>query len=167
METVSGGGGWGLKQGLLSLDPDTTLLESEGARYDSDPCDYVDNGHIQALGNIAKPGSWVQFLISHQPNPKICRDTVDLSTTMPGPGYINCISFGCMPSSVDDIPQQSSDTSTPIDEKNIQLVVNGSEGLFGALSEAGIFVRTIQNGVETSSKIDVPYSNFWWGMIER
>jgi hypothetical protein len=167
METVSGGGGWGLKQGLLSLDPDTTLLKSADDRYNFNTSHSADNEHVQALGNIAKPGSWVQFLISHQPSPKRPVDTVDSSNVKPGFEFINCLSFGCIPSTVDDMPKSSSDPSMLSDEKDLLPSVYGFEGHFGAMSEAGIFIRAIENGVVTSSKIDVPYSNFWWGMIDR
>jgi hypothetical protein len=167
MEIVSGGGGWGLKQGLLSLDPDTTLQRSADARYDFDSNDSGDNEHVRALGNIAKPGSWVQFLISHQLTPKNDIGNMEVNNATPDSAYINYLSFGCIPSTVDDMPHSSSSPSVPNDKKDFQPSVDGFDGHFGAMSEAGIFTRAIDNGVATSSKIDVPYSNFRWGMIGR
>jgi hypothetical protein len=164
-ETVSGGGGWGLKQGLLSLDPETTLLNSADTSHNFDSSDYGDNDQIQAFGNIAKPGSWVQFLISHNLTPSKPIDTVDLGTVEPGFESASNLSFGCIASTVDNMPQPSSDPSVPSDDSNLRPSVNGFCGHFGAMSEAGIFIRATENGVVTSSKIDVPNSEFRLAVI--
>ena len=164
-QTVSGGGGWGLKQGLLSLDPETTLLNSADTSHDFDSSDSLDNGQIQALGNIAKPGSWVQFLISYNPMPGRPIVTADISTVEPGFESASNLSFGCMASTVDDMPQPSADPSVPSDDKEPRPSVNGFYGHFGAMSEAGIFIRATENGVVTSSKIDVPNSEFRLAVI--
>lgn len=65
---VSGGGGWGVKAGLLSLDPETAPPGSEG-RHDFDPFQERFAGldeQKQALGDIAKIGSYVWFLVAHK-----------------------------------------------------------------------------------------------------
>lgn len=166
-EIVSGGGGWGLKQGLLSLDPETTLLNSTETSHNFDSSDSVDNNQIQALGNIAKPGFWVQFLISHSITPATPLETVDLDTLTPGSKSTISLSFGCTASTVDDIPQSSADPSAPSKEDDIQPVVSGYYGHFGAMSEAGIFIRIVENGVVTGSKIDVPNSEFRLAVTSR
>lgn len=167
IETVSGGGGWGLKQGLLSLDPDTTLLKSTDARHDFDSDDPGDNEHVQALGKIAKPGSWVQFLVSHHSTSETHIATVGLNNSNLDSEFINCLSFGCIPSTVDDTSQSLSDPSISSDEKDFHRSVDGLEGHFGAMSEGGIFICANEKDAVTSSKIDVPYSIFQWGLIKR
>lgn len=65
---VSGGGGWGIKAGLLSLDPETAPPGSEG-RHDFDPFQERFAGldeQKRALGDIAKIGSYVWFLVAHK-----------------------------------------------------------------------------------------------------
>lgn len=165
--TVSGGGGWGLKQGLLSLDPETTLLNSADTSHDFDLSDSVDNDQIQALGNIAKPGSWVQFLISYNLMSSRPIGTVDVGTVEPGFESASNLSFGCIASTVDDMPQPSSDPSVPSNDNNHRYSVSGFYGHFGAMSEGGIFIRATENGVVTSSKIDVPNSEFRLAVINR
>ncbi len=58
---VSGGGGWGDKQGLLSLDPQT--------KYSSPDEDDVESfirsfkGDTSGAGTVVAPGSYIQFFI--------------------------------------------------------------------------------------------------------
>jgi hypothetical protein len=166
-ETVSGGGGWGLKQGLLALDPETSLFDSADISHNFDSSNASDVDQIQALGNIANPGSWVQFLISQNATPSKSIDTVDLDTVGPGFESATNLSFGCIASTVDDMPQPSLDPSVPSNNNDIQPFVKGYHGHFGAMSEAGIFIRAIGNGVVTSSKIDVPNAEFRLAVIDR
>lgn len=54
---MSGGGGWGPKQGLLSLDPQTQLATDDHEDLQS----FMDS--FQGKGGIASPGTYVQFLV--------------------------------------------------------------------------------------------------------
>jgi hypothetical protein len=166
-ETVSGGGGWGPKQGLLSLDPETKPFDYEDTSHDFNSSDSVNNDQIQALGNIAKPGSWVQFLISHNLTPSRPIDIVELGTVDPGSESVSNLSFGCVASTIDEMPQPSADPSVPSESNDTRPSVNGFYGQFGAMSEVGIFIRATGNGVVTSSKIDVPNSEFRLAVINR
>jgi hypothetical protein len=65
------------------------------------------------------------------------------------------------------MPQPSSDPSVPSDGNDLQHSVSGFYGNFGAMSESGIFIRAIENGVVTSTKIDVPESEFRLAVINR
>ncbi|GAB1310936.1 hypothetical protein MFIFM68171_01146 [Madurella fahalii] len=58
---LSGGGGWGSKQGLLSLDPQTRLAVSE----QQDLEDFIKSFHGDhgSTGSIVAPGSYVQFFV--------------------------------------------------------------------------------------------------------
>lgn len=57
---MSGGGGWGLKQGLLSLDPETSL--STGEHDDMESFMRSFSGDSSA-GGVVAPGSYVQFFV--------------------------------------------------------------------------------------------------------
>lgn len=60
---LSGGGGWGQRQGLISLDPEidfderssTTTVHEEGAEFTSDQAQ---------MGEVVRPGDWIQFWTS-------------------------------------------------------------------------------------------------------
>ncbi|KAJ8059125.1 hypothetical protein OCU04_012102 [Sclerotinia nivalis] len=57
---VSGGGGWGAKQGLLSLDPQLTYEDIASARFDYTP-HRIEEGQDSTLGNLARRGDHIQF----------------------------------------------------------------------------------------------------------
>ncbi|ESZ95834.1 hypothetical protein SBOR_3776 [Sclerotinia borealis F-4128] len=57
---VSGGGGWGSKQGLLSLDPQLTHEDIASARFDHSPHS-IEEGQDSTLGNLARRGDHIQF----------------------------------------------------------------------------------------------------------
>ena len=100
---VSGGGGWGLKQGLLSLDPQTR--HSTPDQEDVESFIRSFNGDDSA-GGIVTPGSYVQFLVepAYNPDDGLREDagteqadfssttfvlgTHDLALTSPGPDQI-------------------------------------------------------------------------------
>lgn len=54
---MSGGGGWGAKKGLLSLDPKTQLGTDDAKDMQS----FMDS--FQKKGDTASPGTYVQFLV--------------------------------------------------------------------------------------------------------
>lgn len=57
---MSGGGGWGLKQGLLSLDPQTRY--STGDEEDVESFIRLFHGEDSDSG-VVTPGSYVQFMV--------------------------------------------------------------------------------------------------------
>ena len=57
-KVTSGGGGWGNKQGLLSLNPDTDLMASETSPDDEAD---LEIPHFASDAAIAIPGQYVQF----------------------------------------------------------------------------------------------------------
>ncbi|EAA29188.3 hypothetical protein GE21DRAFT_1582 [Neurospora crassa] len=83
-EILSGGGGWGAKQGLLSLDPQdrdhyrkTPTTSSSKDRENNEAEEEDDGDDMEGLerflrtlrgeqnvGDIASPGSWVQFFVA-------------------------------------------------------------------------------------------------------
>ncbi|KAK8907866.1 hypothetical protein QC760_003745 [Botrytis cinerea] len=81
---VSGGGGWGAKQGLLSLDPQMTYEDIVSASFE-----YTDQSMEKAqdstLGNLARRGDHIQFFTIN-PNklkePESPMDTIKSSETI-------------------------------------------------------------------------------------
>jgi hypothetical protein len=169
MDAVSGGGGWGIKQGLISLDPDLGLMESAEARYDFDSSDSFGGDQAKALGSIAKPGSWIQFLTHND------LTHIEDAKSAPRPTLLGSLVLGCIPSLIDNIPRLA---SSPILSayNGPRPVMRCFDGHFGAQSEKGIYVYSVQDGEGSddlgrttslmSSKIDVPNTTFWWPAIK-
>ncbi len=146
---MSGGGGWGSKQGLLSLDPQTALATDE----DQDMQRFIDSF---AEGE-ASPEKFVQFFVepSHAPGqavhyqPKVSAQRVDTANTT---WVIGTADSGTRPSS------KTASTSTS------DTAVETFEDLFGAASEAGLFLKWDPNQAsqqhEGAIKVDVPRSHF-------
>ncbi|KFY85551.1 hypothetical protein V500_08322 [Pseudogymnoascus sp. VKM F-4518 (FW-2643)] len=141
---VSGGGGWGIKAGLLSLDPETKFGSGE-ARYDfSQPGSALDSDAEQtrALGQIAKPGSYIQFLIAHQQLDQLAGATPSLNNAEQlEPREVDCtipsILLGCIPSTIDDIPLPPLEMSG--DQARRELAVAYNQ--LSILSEQGLYLR--------------------------
>jgi hypothetical protein len=165
IKVLSGGGGWGKKAGLLSLDPDVQystreLRQDDGWKFDFDG---VDDGteaateaqKKQALGQIVKEGENIMFLLapklenvpsqppelSSKPHLKTATKQFDFT-------------FGAIPSSIDMIPQQ------PAPDANAAVIQHYPDH-FGMLSEGGmaVTVNTMQ-GTTGQSKLDVPFGKF-------
>lgn len=166
---MSGGGGWGAKQGLLSLDPETTLFNfaSSKARYDFDSNDSKGNDQIQALGNIAKPGSSIQFYISEEAGASVPGNDAVPRPKAPRHHVVNSLAFGCIPSTIDDIPVASSISNMSGDEKRFLPGIHVIKGQFSAQSDSGIFISLKKGYRALSSKVDVPHSTVWCGKLEK
>ncbi|KAH0558522.1 hypothetical protein GP486_004822 [Trichoglossum hirsutum] len=158
---LSGGGGWGKKQGLLALDPEVTcetredmLSELGTGERDEEPT---------TLGEIVKPGDFVQFFI-HEPHLQPSPYQEDLK--FPD----STIMFGSIPSSIDAV---SDELLKPPLERHGRLEV--IEDQFGALSEHGIGHKLVDyalseageyepqsplSGPVAQTKVDVPFSTF-------
>jgi hypothetical protein len=162
---VSGGGGWGPKQGLLSLDPETSLARFAEARYDYDSNDSGNDDQVQALGNTAKPGSWIQFLIYHEASAGARGDDASSIAAAPSYNVVNSLAFGSIPSTIDDIPLPKSMSDVAGGNEGPGALIEGIEGHFGAQSEVGIYINLQKGDKVLSSKVDVPQSTFWLGTI--
>ncbi|KAF9637771.1 hypothetical protein BFW01_g8667 [Lasiodiplodia theobromae] len=109
---LSGGGGWGKKAGLISLDPAKSISEAAENAADVDEMD---------LRPVAVPGSYITFLtspVSSLELPKYEQDTC---------------AFGTIPSTIDDIPDTTTEGPSSID---------AWPGYFGALSEQGMSINS-------------------------
>jgi len=153
---VSGGGGWGPKQGLLSLDPQKTLNEVEEPRLVSLDGS-LEEQQISALGNIAKPGDYIQFFVGNRRKHISSEKRLNY-----GDPKKRSVVIGTAPSTIDDVP--SPETSTEIKIR---------PGHFGCASQSGIYIsqkssESKQFGSENptfSSKVDMPHS-YAYGWVE-
>ena len=139
-KVLSGGGGWGEKQGLLALDPDSDYSPSQQA-FQSSIGDEQDTEaeKLQTLGEVVKPGDIVTF---YARNPSLAQT----NTFVLGP-YLGAHSslaplylmFGSLPSTMDAMPDQLP-TNIASEESDCVIL----EGCFGMLSEQGmsLTVRT-------------------------
>lgn len=162
-KVISGGGGWGKKAGLLSLDPDAMfssrdLRGDQGWQFDfsDDSPDSAQDQQRQALGEIVKEGERVMFFIS-PPGEDILasdfrKDMAEDFRLRLDAGQTST-AFGTIPSTVDALPSGLLDGSSA--EPKIQHVPR----FFGALSESGIAITLSLNGeLKSQTKFDVPYS---------
>ncbi len=167
-KVLSGGGGWGSKQGLLALDPDSEYgKDREASQVMFGDGEDIEAEKIGALGEVVKPGDSVSFWahLSHiviekgVPN-KIPPRSAKVITPP-------SICFGTVPSTMDLIPgshvTDTEGTATPL----YTLIINH----FGMLSEQGMSLRVSTIGPEDKSalgaekvgvvvqtKVDTPYS---------
>ncbi|KAK0673277.1 hypothetical protein QBC41DRAFT_311893 [Cercophora samala] len=126
---LSGGGGWGLKQGLLSLDPNTRYAREEHEDMESFIRSFKGE---DATGGIVTPGSYVQFLTEVIP---------PTETTRPKLAW---------PS---DCPTFAIGTSGGKTSGEVETFPN----LFGAVSSEGVYISSEENKAMTT-KLDAPQS---------
>lgn len=174
IKVLSGGGGWGKKAGLLSLDPDVQystreLRQDEGWNFDFDG---VDDGteaateaqRNQALGQIVKEGESIMFLLA--PKLENAPEQPSVLSTKPhwkskGDANNSSLTFGTIPSSIDVVPKQMmSDTGATL--------VQHYPNQFGMLSEGGMAVTVNKmQGTTGQSKLDVPFGRFAFHMSKQ
>ncbi|KAK4128558.1 hypothetical protein N657DRAFT_629636 [Parathielavia appendiculata] len=134
---LSGGGGWGAKRGLLSLDPQTSLATDESQNLENFIRSFEGNA-----GGIVKPGTFVQFFVEAA-NPT--REGLEApSPRRWGPGWNSdtvTTVFGTSGAALN---------ASPLD------VVNSCPSLFGAISTEGVYV--FKSDIRQSTKLDVPRS---------
>ncbi|KAL7270866.1 hypothetical protein RUND412_006411 [Rhizina undulata] len=133
---LSGGGGWGNKAGLLSLDPqgesEVSAFAAEfEARMNSGKMDHLGTSHGEdSVLGIVRPGEWVQFFVAQGSADPVASG----------------IAIGCVPKSEDGFPGAEKG-------ENQQVVL---EGTFGGLAEKGVWVKA--DG--SARLLDVP-----WGEV--
>ena len=164
---LSGGGGWGVKQGLLSLDPQSTFDVVNEARIDFSTGS-IEDQQSSALGNIAEVDALIQFFVANT--------TVPFAAPPQHPVHGNLSRrttvIGAVPSTIDD-PKVDEDPS-PLKTDHIFLPRH-----FGAVSESGLFLtalrhkdtsnsgKEISNKAPIHTKIDLPYSYVYSDMAEE
>lgn len=166
-KVLSGGGGWGAKQGLLSLDPDIKYGKSqqEGGDFFDDDSNF-EAQQKQAFGEIVKPGDIVTFFVlDRSRSSKTQADDVRVSGLRKTSDMWPSIVLTTIPSTADTMPVPiTKNTDTP----NIQPIF--AWNCFGMASEG--MALTIDrsegaNSEETSysvqTKIDVPHTHYLHG----
>ena len=176
---LSGGGGWGNKQGLLALDPDYKLQMPEN-EMDFQGRRGIDIGaaHTEALEQIVKPGDVVVFFVHVAHNKNLFGTGVPPrllhSYQILGPPFI---ALGTMSSSADNMDPLAS-SSPPDGEGASQRdpAYIFMQDYFGALSECGIRVQmnlhsangtseigAQRTGTIVETKLDIPGTMFTHG----
>lgn len=156
----SGGGGWGKKAGLLSLDPDTDF-GPEGYDFsrgkDTALPDHEIGHYSQVLDSITLSDDYIQFFTAN---------TRSLNTHLAGNeepmsagDNVTSICFGTSQSSADAPP----DVSSPVGGEH-EILPHAFHGRFGAFAEAGICLRMSTSNDSSEhfllrTKIDVPSSS--------
>lgn len=129
LSIVSGGGGWGLKQGLLSLDPNTRYAREEHEDMES----FIRSFKREdATGGIVTPGSYVQFFTEAIPPTEKTR--LKLAWPSDRPTFAIGTSGGKTSEEVETFPD-----------------------LFGAVSSEGVYISSEENAAITT-KLDAPQS---------
>lgn len=152
---LSGGGGWGVKAGLLSLDPDTShgVSPMESSRL-LDLDEDLTTGTM--FKSIARSGDLIVFYAA--PDTSLFEITRDESIT--APPIESSIELGVIPSTIDDIPDAPTNVSADTtDGTNVKFRPNH----FGILSETGMSIAGASNQdrpLEMKTKLDVPFTRF-------
>ncbi len=159
---LSGGGGYGKKKGLLSLDPDA--LHRSGTGLSSfGTGENLEQEETEALGNVAKKGDVIQFFL-YFPTAKLPPpdgQSVSLSRAE--------IDFGTIPSTIDTMPDTEPQLPSPGQAAHIEY----RDDIFGALSEQGMSltidtygplgmdsVGAHRLGRVVQTKLDVPFTRY-------
>ncbi|TID18392.1 hypothetical protein E6O75_ATG06468 [Venturia nashicola] len=157
---LSGGGGWGKKAGLISLDPDSEFrnassAELGGALADSDLFETQEG----MLGNAAKVGDLVQFYIC--PSNTTAHSPPNLNADLPPKLKQGMrLEIGTIPSTIDTMPfaEELKDGEGALPLGSVQ------RDLFGLLSEKGVSFANLNLDADQSwstpspTKISVPFS---------
>ena len=166
---MSGGGGWGKKAGLLSLDPDSSYDPPlEDLVSQDDIPGFMNAQDLSPVGEVAEEGDLIQFFI--WPYGVDMKPRVEAS--YPADNFGSSVDFGVIPSTVDSVP----DDHDPKTRTTPQQLLYKNH--FGALSEGGMaightYLTTWQAGFEEGpapydfldelsymSKVDVPFARF-------
>lgn len=180
-KVLSGGGGWGKKAGLLSLDPDSGYGQhppwEEITPVQQTEPEYVQGlspvpaelRHVwgfepQELPSIVNKGDYIQFYISPSASSEEerVRSEAPVGTPIQNTSTVRTVEFGCIPSTVDDMP------STQASSTERQGVVQTYPNHFGALSETGIAMffglhsskassSNVHEATDAATKVDVPF----------
>lgn len=160
---LSGGGGWGKKAGLLSLDP-VPVSEEVPIRMEDATSGFEGPGDFSiALTPVVHPGDAIQFFIAPASATEVNGDkALENLKSLPKQRALGW-ELGTVPSTVDSIPGGSWQ-HVGADSEYIAVFRNS----FGALSEGGM---TLTRRRAKSRKhpfysfgtttIDVPYSRLW------
>ena len=161
---LSGGGGWGAKNGLLALAPDTDISSPEPETFQALDNDQVtDRTPGQQLEGFFKPGDIITFFRSRfslsDPPIKRMRSKVRNYHIKSPPS----VCFGSAPPTADVVQSKATSKEEPLFQRILV------KGFFGMLSEQGMNYHVDRevpagsmerSGTVVHTKIDSPYARF-------
>ncbi|KAI1334011.1 hypothetical protein F5Y15DRAFT_403120 [Xylariaceae sp. FL0016] len=124
---LSGGGGWGLKQGLLSLDPERTFSLPDQDDVDMFIRAFEERNSNSPSEGLVTPGSYLLFCIEPHWTDEELSSSDDLTSSA-------TLSLGVAPNADED------QVPTPVQGAEAPKVLVGH---FGATSRTGLYLRTI------------------------
>ncbi|KAL8942596.1 MAG: hypothetical protein Q9216_001578 [Gyalolechia sp. 2 TL-2023] len=158
-KVLSGGGGWGNKQGLLALDPELDFDDASEISFVHSPDGIApEEERRRNLGQIVNPGDTVEFFVRdlEVPFPEFLPTQNARDDSHEFPKLASTV-FGTIPSTVDEMPAPSEKMA---DESRFSPCIY-AWGHFGMLSEQGMsLTTTTADGQSMQTKIDIPYSTF-------
>ncbi|KAL8805130.1 MAG: hypothetical protein Q9182_002112 [Xanthomendoza sp. 2 TL-2023] len=165
-KVLSGGGGWGNKQGLIALDPEIDFDITPELRLTEDlEMDPPGKDRGRASGQIVNPGDVATFFSLRSFNPpfKWTFETPQAPTD-PGNSWIlsrsPCFVFGTVSSTIDAMPVTHSPRARFPDSPPCIYVAKH----FGMLSEQAVSLTLVRSDGEVSrTKIDVPHAIVSYG----
>ncbi|KAK7969914.1 hypothetical protein PG988_008987 [Apiospora saccharicola] len=150
---LSGGGGWGAKQGLLSLDPETTYAAPEQDDIDMFIKAFEERNSASEPSSkgIVTPGLYIMFCA--EPQHVINDDNDSFSSVDPAGSRLT---LAVAPRN-EDLPQGFEGAGA----KNEKTEVDVVSGYFGAASSTGLYLNN-DPLLSFTTKIDAPYSTVTW-----
>ncbi|KAI0109936.1 hypothetical protein F4814DRAFT_450898 [Daldinia grandis] len=146
---LSGGGGWGLKQGLLSLDPETSYSLPDQDDVEMFIRAFHERNSPNPSEGLVTPGSYLMFCIE----PHWTKKEIELSQKITPTTAIGVV--------------QNSDQEP--DSASLSDKVDIIDGHFGVVSKTGLFLKATNSphGSETTeqpqsftTKVDLPRASF-------
>ncbi|KAK8055252.1 hypothetical protein PG993_000479, partial [Apiospora rasikravindrae] len=155
---LSGGGGWGAKQGLLSLDPETTYAAPEQDDIDVFIKAFEERNNLASQSSssdgIVTPGSYIMFCAEPDRSGDIPSSSVDPASDL----VSSRLTLTVAPKDEDLLP--SSQGGVNVTEGKTE--VNVVPGHFGAASSTGLYLKSPRPHDNWTTKIDAPYSAMSW-----
>lgn len=160
---LSGGGGWGVKAGMLSIDPDADYSQRHSGPDNSLPS-FMQQGTDSMVQDVTSPGDTILFFAAPESEDVFSqvRETVWSHSEQ----RLSSLDFGVIPSTVDDLV---ADGSASVESNaSDQLKAELYKRHFGALSESGLCVSRSGTtaSLPISSKVDVPYARLSHQVID-
>jgi hypothetical protein len=156
--TVSGGGGWGAKQGLLSLDPQLTYSEDNHIPLEMSGTS-LEEQQTSALGNIAKPGSFIRFFARTSWKPWVGVDSEAPKIFKSFDPATRTVVIGTSQSTIDMVPEE-------LPQKGDETFIRFQSGAFRCSSQSGVFItkEPTTDGTTHKTKLDMPGAFLFTGM---
>ena len=163
-KVLGGGGGWGSKQGLLALDPDSGFLSTNLSQTEDETNASADPQTIFSVRDVVKPGDTISFLSEQEgPEKNQSHNVHDASFCIDANASI---SLGGLPLANSNEAASMRDSTHEHSTSQCITIRNH----FGMLSDQGISMRidtsrehdTLPSranpvGEVTSTKLDIPY----------